>query len=156
MKVKCNKIFINNTDGSELYSQDEWLTIGKEYIVLCLYFSHDGALEYQIEGDNGFLGIFEAEYFDVLSRYIPSNWEIVTKIFPSGHYYLKLSPSLWNKEFEENNLDFYEDITEIESPLESYRDYPENERPEIMSLYFQEKDIIFREEEAHRLKQGKQ
>ena len=51
-------------------------------------------------------------------------------------------------------MSFYEEITEVRWPLTEWLDDPN--MPEVVKLYFQEKDLIYREEEEYSLKQLQQ
>ena len=146
MRVKCTQIFTNRPNRTNRGNKTEHLSVGTEYLVLCIYFSNNGVLDYQIEGDAGDLIIFEADQFEVLSRHIPSNWEITiknTKVENSNDstYYLKLAPRRWNNA----SISFYEEITDVSGPLENWRHWPGI--PEVVKLYLQEKDIIRDEED---------
>jgi len=155
MRIKCIKILNNRPNRKDLGKKTEDLKVGKEYIVLCLYYGQEGVLYFQFEGDSGGLFIFEADQFEVLSNYVPSNWEITTKCDPDGRYYLKLSPQSWNSyvnSYKGFDMSFYEEITEVTWPLKEWRG--DHNMPDVVKLFFREKDRIHREEKEYRLKHG--
>jgi len=155
MRIKCLRI-LSLLDKSDQGAKTNYLTVGKEYIVLVIYFKGKN-LSFQIEDDSGDITIFEADQFEITSNYIPTNWEINFDVFPSGAYYLELSPKSWNeyyKRYEDYPDSFYEKIIEVETPLESWRGHPG--APEIVEVYFQAKDLIYREEKEYSLKQLQQ
>jgi len=141
MKVRCKRIFSVRPSKIDLGNQTEDLTVGKEYVVLSVYMG--SYISYRIETDCGDLIILEADQFEMISRYIPSNWEIIVNSEPGKPYYLRLSPRNWNNA----PFDFYEEITEVSWPLHEWRQY--EKIPEVVSLYFQERDLIYREEEEY-------
>ena len=71
----------------------------------------------------------------------------------SDSYYLILAPLKWDEALfnigASNEQGFYEEIYNVNSPLEGWRNYPPEQVPEVVKLYFQEKDIIYKEEEAY-------
>jgi len=144
MRVRCTQILTNRPVRTDQGDQTEDLTIGKEYVVLCIYFRNSGILLYQIESDAGELIIFEADQFEILSSHIPSNWDIHIEIDSNevgdSSYYMKLAPTNWREAL----FDFYEEIIESSTPLEEWRADPHMTK--VMQLYFQEKDIIYQEE----------
>jgi len=157
MKIKCRKILTSPPCRIDQGAQDEYLAVGREYIVLCVYYEYNGILYYQLESDSGALIIFEADQFEVVSNYIPSCWEIETNLLEDGKYSLKLSPKSWNNYINCDSgyeMSFYEEITEVRWPLTEWLDDPN--MPEVVKLYFQEKDLIYREEEEYSLKQLQQ
>lgn len=154
MKVKCKK---TKSDSGEILTSpgetDEILTVGKEYIVLSLSMSNTHGLLFQIETDDGELMMPDANIFELLSTYIPSNWEIKFKVYKDGSCYLSLAPKKWEEALfnigTSEEQGFYEEIEFVNSPLENWRNYPPEQIPEVVKLYFQEKDIIYKEEEAY-------
>jgi len=150
MRIKCKKILIDNPESNPPLKQTDWLTVGKEYVVLTVYKSRN-EISYHIESDyNDEPVIVDAEQFQVLTNYIPSNWEIKVKDYENGTYYLKLAPRAWN----EADFDFWEDITNISGPFDKYRysPYMPNHVPREVTLFLQERDIIYREEEEYQKK----
>ena len=140
----------------ELGASNGILTVGKIYIVLSVSMSKRG-LRLRIECDEGELRIPDANRFELLSNYIPSNWEIKFETEDSNSYYLKLAPSKWEEALfnigAPNEQGFYEEIENVNTPplegLEGWRKYPPDQISEVVKLYFQEKDIIYKEEEAY-------
>jgi len=84
--------------------------------------------------------MFNADQFDMISSYVPTNWEAIVKVNEDGSYYFKLSPKNWNQA----TFSFYEEIIEVSWPLYEWRKY--EKIPEVVSLYFRERDLIFKEE----------
>jgi len=149
MRVKCTKI-LNSNKELDLELEDQYLKVGNEYIVLVVYFTKDG-VSYQIESEHDKEPFIpDADQFEILSNYIPSNWEIQVKNYEDGTYYLKLAPKAWN----EADFDFWEDITNISGPFDKYRysPYMPNHVPREVTLFLQERDIIYREEEEYQKK----
>ena len=158
MKIKCTNIILNGNKTSVLGASNGGLTVGKKYIVLVIYIEKDG-IGFQIECDDGELTIPDGDQFEILSSYIPSCWEITFKTKEENSYfYVKLAPKKWNQaRFEGETAEsykpnFYEAIVDVNTPLEGlegWRNYPSDQIPEVVKLYFQEKDIIYKEEEAY-------
>lgn len=143
MLVRCKKLFL---DSSINLHEDEFLTVGKIYTVLVVYSDEKGT-RYQLESDNDEqLIIFEANLFEIVSDYIPSNWRIDCKIRDDNTTFLCLEPRTWGNA----SLDFYEDITDLQYPFSYWRENPD-EMPEVVKLYFQERDLIYKEEKEHAL-----
>lgn len=109
MKVKCVRN-ISPITGEEIFS-NEWLTVGKIYVVLSLVVRVGVDIQFRLLGnDNQIPALFDSKQFVVVSSVISSNW--VIKI---DHDCLQLSPSKWLKKgFWENYFD---------DDLESVRDF---------------------------------
>ena len=82
MLIKCVKI-LSLFDKIDRGLKTDYLTVGKEYIVLVVYFEKN-TLSFQIEDDRGSLTIFEANQFEIISNYIPTNWEVNFDIYSNG------------------------------------------------------------------------
>lgn len=159
MKIICKEIQMDSGKLSTIKgSSNGNLTVGKEYIVLVVYYDNPHGLGFQIECDEGDLMIPSANRFDLVSNYLPSNWEIIFKPISEGSHYFQLAPRAWNKaRFEGETADayrpnFYEAIIDVNTPLEGlegWRKYPPEQIPEVVKVYFQEKDIIYQEEAAY-------
>lgn len=138
MRIQCKRIFnVNGEEKTTLGEKNEYLTVGKVYVVLVLYTTEDG-VEFQIESDDGALYILNATEFEIVSNTIPSNWEITCTYYKEGIYHLRFAPKAWNEYKSHSGDSFYDDIIEVEAPLEQWRS--EKIRPEVVSVYFQEKD----------------
>ncbi len=109
--------------------------------MLGVFLVRKSTILYHLEPDFGGLAMFDADQFEVVSNYMPSNWEAIVKVNEDDSYYFKLSPRNWNNA----PFSFYEEITEVSWPLSEWRQY--DKVPEVVSLYFQERDLIYREEE---------
>ena len=99
MKVRCNKF--NATDKIK---NAAWLTEGKDYSVLCIYYDKDGLFFYRIIGDDGSTpALFESYLFVISSPMIPENW-IVKLNNDSGIFELApkswLVPDFWGRYFD--------------------------------------------------------
>lgn len=154
MKVRCKEITTNSGDSQTILgATNNNSTVGKEYIVLSASMNNIHGLIFQIESDEGELIMPDANRFELLSSYIPSNWEIKFKVYKDGSCYLNLAPKKWEVALfnvgTPNEQGFYEEIEYVHSPLENWRNYPKDQIPEVVKLYFQEKDIIYQEEEAY-------
>ncbi len=153
MKIKCTNIILDGKKIEDLGISNGRLTVGKEYIVLVVYTDKTNYIRFQIECDDGELRIPVGRQFEMLSSYIPSNWEITFKTYTDSSCYLDLAPGVWNKALfnigTTKEQGFYESIVEVDTPLEGWRKYPSDQIPEVVKLYFQEKDIIYKEEEAY-------
>ena len=148
MKIRCKK-----TDDDRILGSNEIirvLTAGKEYVVLCMTISKDG-VRLRIETDNGVLRMFPAAWFEMLTNYIPSNWEArsIPKIQNDESYFIRFAPKKWNDVVYEDGSGFFDQIVDGPDPLEEYRDHPEWGTSSIVELYLQERDIIYREEEEY-------
>jgi hypothetical protein len=152
MKVKCKKIYEGNHEITKTGGHDQHLTVGKEYIVLTVYMQ-DKKAYFQFEGDDGDLIMFHASQFDVVSNYVPSNWEITCERCDDETYYMSLAPKKWNEAKYPSGNGFYEEIVEVEGPLENWRSDPELFPPEVVKLYLQETEVIYREEKEYQRKQ---
>jgi len=151
MRVKCIKILKENphirADRIDLGPKTKDFTVGKEYIVLyvCYYGGHP--LFYKMESDAGHMITREANQFELVSRHLPSNWEVGVQIYPGPlhdtRYTVRLSPKKWNR----RPSDFYEEIEKIRKPLEHWRG--KLDAPEVVQCYLREKDIIYREENEY-------
>jgi len=148
VKIKCKKILSVGPNRKDMGAKTEDLTIGKEYIVLGVLASYGSLINFHIETDCGDLVIFDADMFDVISNYIPSSWVLDMKCETGGSCYLNLYPKKWN----EYPHGFYEEITDVSWPLHEWLQY--ERMPEVVSLYFQERDLIYREESEYE-KRGK-
>lgn len=147
MRIKCKKILDDDFPREDRGNKSGGLTVNKWYIVLSVYFNKYG-LYYQIEDDDGGLVMFKADQFEIFSSYIPSSWETVVRTYSDGTHCLDLSPRNWNQ----TSLDFYEKISEVSWPLHEWRQF--EKIPEVVSLYFQERDLIYREEEEYEKRQS--
>lgn len=92
MKVKCISIYNDHTKKYE--TESYWITIGKEYTVLEILICPNGALEYRMAGDHplGAPAIYKAFQFEIISKLIPSNWQL-------GFYgddLIVVGPKAWN------------------------------------------------------------
>lgn len=154
MRVRCKKLYIKNGEITEIGSRDERLTVGKEYVVLAVYIQGE-EVEFQFEGDDGNLIIFDADQFEQISNHVPSNWELEFETCADGAHYLCLSPKKWNKARYPSGNGFYEEIIKENGPLENWRTYPPEMTSEVVKLYLQETEIIYREEEEYQKKQEK-
>ena len=143
MKVRCHKILSDFPPRRDLGSKTNSLTVGGEYIVLAVYSNNKNAILYHIETDSGDLVIFHADQFEVISKYIPSNWEVRIEADLTKPHYIELSPKNWNQD----SFSFYEEIIEVSWPLYEWRKC--EKIPEVISLYFKERDLIYREESEY-------
>jgi hypothetical protein len=155
MKLKCTNIILDVKETEVLGATNGSLTVGKEYIVLS-FLIKDKFAGFQIECDEGELIIADASQFKVLSTYIPSSWESKFHTYKYKEevlYNMNLCPREWNKALYNigtiKEQGFYEEIVEVDTPLEGWRNYPPEQIPEVVKLYFQEKDIIYQEEAAY-------
>lgn len=148
MKVKCKKIYTEEGEKTQIGSRSKRLTVGKEYIVLTIYI-HGEEVDFQFEGDDGDLIMFNAEQFELTSQHIPSNWEVKFKTYEDGTHYLGFAPEKWNKARYPSDNGFYEEIIMQNGPLENWRTYPDEMVPDVVKLYLQETEIIYREEKEY-------
>jgi len=155
MKIKCTNLTLDSKKVFYTGASNGSLTVGKEYLVLTFFIKSNFA-GFRIECDDGELIIPDADQFEVLSRYIPSNWEAKVYTFASeegSSYSLTLAPQKWNEAMfnigTPKEQGFYEEIVLVDGPLEDWRKYPKDQLPQVVKLYFQEKDIIYSEEEAY-------
>lgn len=101
MKVKCQQIINEHTQQRQETS--EWLTIGKEYIVLAVEVYPTKNLYLLVDdSSNKVPGLHDAKQFQVLSSYIPSNWVVN----PGDLEILSIGPKVWQEPtFWENCYD---------------------------------------------------
>lgn len=113
MKLLCTCFF--NEITKEYQDVNQWLTIGKEYIVLEIEMSVGSANEvfYRLVGDNDDLmpALYDARQFKIISGKIPSNW-YVSQIGDSK----TIGPKTWQE------LGFWEDCYDYDpAAMEIYR-----------------------------------
>jgi len=122
MKIKCIKIYNEHKQTYE--EKSAWLTIGKEYIVLAIEIYQD-KVSFLIASDSNEQPVLQnAVQFEILTKKIPTNWQIapgVIELFTIG-------PKSWRE------LGFWEDCYEHE--------------PKALEIYKQEARIIMEEENA--------
>jgi hypothetical protein len=91
MKVICTEL--GDTEG-DTPSRSPWLTVGKEYTVLSVYFDVHGRWLLLLMGDNEpGLGLFPFCHFSVVDSSLPSNW--VALWHTDGTF--ELTPVPWAK-----------------------------------------------------------
>ena len=121
MKVRCIKLI--DEDSGEALENSSWLTIGKEYHVLSVHMQHGLPVKFQTIGNDGATPAYHnANQFEIVTGFIPSNWIID---FESESYF-KLFPKEWCKP------GFWEDYF--------------NDMPEAIDLFNSVKQKLFREE----------
>ena len=93
MKVKCVKIINKRTKECETESQ--WLTIGKEYVVLELETCDSKDTLYRLVGDNEnkMPALYDSLQFEIVSGKMAKNWE-ASQVDPG---YLVLGPKAWQE-----------------------------------------------------------
>ncbi|HXH55217.1 MAG TPA: hypothetical protein VNK03_05700 [Gammaproteobacteria bacterium] len=134
MKVRCKKFLSEDRERKELDSR-MGLTKGKEYIVLGISFSEHTRRIYMHDDDEGqFPGYLDIRQFDVTSNHIPSNWIVE---YSENFDVLSFYPKSW---------------VEAENFWDRFID---DDDPEMIALFEKEKELIYREEAEHELKQGK-
>ncbi|HXH55198.1 MAG TPA: hypothetical protein VNK03_05595 [Gammaproteobacteria bacterium] len=132
MKVRCKKFLSEDKEKKELDSKPG-LTKGKEYIVLGISFSERDRDVYMHDNDEDQLPVYyNIRQFDITSNYIPSNWIVE---YNENFDVLSFYPRLWAE--AENFWDRFIDDND----------------PEIIALFEKEKELIYREEAEHELKQ---
>lgn len=90
MKVKCKKIINEHTRQEQ--DTSPWLTIGKEYIVLAITMYSNRNLYLLVDDNsNQSPGLHDAKQFEVLSHYVPSNWEMN----PGDIEIMTIAPRAW-------------------------------------------------------------
>lgn len=92
MKVKCKKIINEHTQQSQ--NTSSWLTIEKEYIVLSIEVYPTKNLYLLIDdSSNQSPGLHDAKQFEIVSHFIPSNWEIN----PGDLEIMTIGPRSWQE-----------------------------------------------------------
>jgi hypothetical protein len=114
-----------DTYGKEV-PNSPWLTKGKEYIVLGLFINKKETKLY-LESDDGQAAYFDIQGFEILSNYIPSNWNLFYQ-----NTTISLYPKKWKAVGEKGVRGFWEGYTDGEL--------------EMVELYEQERDLIYGEE----------
>ena len=75
IKVKCIKLKKQHDDGS---ISDGWLTIGRDYDVLEMFFHpQQGTVLRMIGNEPSTPGLFSGDLFDVIDSRVPRNWVVV-------------------------------------------------------------------------------
>ena len=91
MRVKCTKL--QDNQGKPLKS-DGWLTVGSEYMVLCIYIDASRGVLLRLMGDDKFTpAMFSGELFEITEQTIPQNW--IAKKEACGDY--SLGPKAWSE-----------------------------------------------------------
>lgn len=89
MRVKCTK---PETDKVTNTAKEGWLTVGREYDVLAVYFDRTQGTLFRIIGNDTFTpALFPLEILEITDSRIPQNW--VLEKDSSG--VLRLSPKAW-------------------------------------------------------------
>ena len=107
MKIKCKKI-LSSVTGKNLGNDSPWLTIGKEYIVLALFYTEGVGLNiYAISDQYNEPCFFDLTGFEVISQFQPSSW---VTVFKKDEHYTSMEslPESWNYE------SFFDDVEEQE------------------------------------------
>lgn len=97
MKVKCIKIY--NGYKKQFVNSSDWITIGKEYIVLEIDISikqKGGEVSYRMLNDNpsNEPALFQAFQFELVSEKISSNW----KVFQFKDDSILFRPAVWHRQ----------------------------------------------------------
>ena len=123
MKVKCEKIINEHTLREQ--ESSEWLTIGKEYVVLMIEVYPTKNLYLLVDdSSNQAPHLHDAKQFEVISHRISSNW-IVN---PGDLNVVTIGPKVWQEPgFWENCYDH---------------------NPKALEIYKREARIIYEEENA--------
>jgi len=91
MRVRCTK---PSFEGAIPPEGDRWLTIGREYDVLCVSFSADNHVSFRLIGnDKHTPALFGGELFDVTDQSIPKNWVVCKK----GEREYTFGPRTWSE-----------------------------------------------------------
>jgi hypothetical protein len=91
MRVRCIK---PSFQGEIPPDGDRWLTIGREYDVLCISFSSDKHVSFRLIGnDKHTPALFGGELFDVTDQSIPKNWVICK----TGEHDYTFGPRAWSE-----------------------------------------------------------
>ena len=100
MRVKCTKLPLRGNGRPEA---ERWLTLGREYDVLCMSTaSAEGVLLRVIGNDRQTPALFPGELFDVTDQSIPANW-VVTKQNENGFVFgprTWAEPGYWERYFD--------------------------------------------------------
>jgi hypothetical protein len=120
MKVRCKHIFNDQTQQYE--KMNSWLTIEKDYIVLAVVVRKDSTSFLIVSDSNGKPVLQNASQFEVLTKKIPSNWQITA----GDLELLVLEPKSWGEP------GFWQDCYEHD--------------PKAMEMYKREASVIFAEE----------
>ncbi len=124
MKVKCINIY--NEYSKQHRTEDPWLTIGKEYIVLELEIYPTKRVLYRLVGDNEnkMPALYDSSQFQIITASLSKNWQI--NQLKDGS--LIIGPNSWQ------TLGFWEDCYDME--------------PKALEFYRREAKIIYKEEGA--------
>lgn len=91
MRVKCTKLL--DKDGNPLNS-DGWLTVGREYMVLCMYIDASRGVLFRLVGDDKFTpAMFSGDLFEITEQTVPRNW--IVKKQACGDF--SLGPQAWSE-----------------------------------------------------------
>ncbi len=121
MKVKCFKIY--NEITKQYQETSYWITIGKEYLVLSVEIRLD-RVSFLIQSDHNQQPILQnAHQFEIVSKKIPTNWQIFSGTFEL----ITLEPKEWHQKR------FWEDCY--------------NHEQEALELYRKEVNLIKNEED---------
>jgi len=108
LRVKCVKLLDNQ--GKPLKS-DGWLTVGREYMVLCLYIDASRGVLLRLLGDDKFTpAMFSGELFEITEETVPHIW--IVKKEACGDF--SLGPKAWSESgFWERYFDREDDAVEV-------------------------------------------
>lgn len=121
MKVRCTKIINEHTQKEQETS--DWLTVGKEYLVLAIEVYPTKNLYLMVDdSSNQAPGLHDAKQFETVTHTIPSNWTIN----PGDLDVVTLAPRAWQAPT------FWEDCCE--------------HNPKALDIYKREARIIYEEE----------
>jgi hypothetical protein len=91
LRVRCTRLQDNL--GKPLES-DGWLTVGREYMVLCIYVDASRGVLLRLMGDDNFTpAMFPGEQFEVTEQTIPNNW--IVKKENGGDF--SFGPKAWSE-----------------------------------------------------------
>jgi hypothetical protein len=88
MKVQCSRLVNPHTGMQE--RNDAWLTIGKVYDVLSVYFDDQHGLQFRLLGSQAIPALHHIGQFEVVSTSLPPNWIAVVS---DGVF--ELGPKRW-------------------------------------------------------------
>lgn len=90
MKIRCIQLLNENTGLPK--DNDPWLTVGKTYSVLSIFFSWKGILKFRLIGDDGKTpALHDARQFEPITSKLPKTWGID---FQPNNYF-EIAPRTW-------------------------------------------------------------
>lgn len=129
MIVKYVQDRLNQTVGKDCF-----FTMGKNYIVLEVFYSMDNKLNIVVHDDNELsAGVIELKYFNIIDNRIPPNW--VCELSRAGYYNIypqEFYIDFWD-DFHDGNPEAEKIFAEVYQKIKAFHDFKDEE--DIKKMY---------------------